>query len=144
MKDTSMSDGNPVARAVSAIDRNIKELVKTLGDPDEAVSDEAFSALMRIGPLAADPLAAAIARPRTTAHRAKAIAVVGCLDLQESQVVERALRRAVKNEPDKKVAHLASFVLSDLLMAAGSRQEGSRNSHRSSEARMLMFLQLAQ
>ena len=58
-----------VTRAMAAIEANIQELVRLLGDPNDAVSEEAGRALVRIGEMAVAPLAGAILRPRSPIHR---------------------------------------------------------------------------
>jgi hypothetical protein len=104
-----------VTKAFAAVQRNIKELVKLLGDPDDAVSNEACSALIAVGPLAADPLAAAILRPMTPVHRIKAIFVVKEIRPKKALNVQKALHRVAKCDKHEQIGATASILLSELL-----------------------------
>ncbi|MGO9601738.1 MAG: hypothetical protein ACLP7Q_27515 [Isosphaeraceae bacterium] len=100
-----------VARAVAAIETNIKQLVRFLGDPDDAVSEEAGRALLLIGGPAVEALAGAILRPRSPIHRIKAIFAVKYIRPRNSLAAQMALMKVEESERDEKIAELAGGVL---------------------------------
>jgi len=100
-----------VARAVAAVEANIKQLVKLLGDPDDAVSEEAGRALLRMGEPAVEALAGAILRPRSPIHRIKAIFAVKYIRPRNSLAAQMALMKVQESERDEKIAELAGGVL---------------------------------
>jgi HEAT repeat protein len=100
-----------VTRSMAAIETNIKELVKLLGHPDDAVSEEAGRALLQIGELAVEPLAGAILRPSSPIHRIKAIFAVKYVRPRNSLAAQLALMKVQDSERDEKIAELAGRVL---------------------------------
>ena len=105
-----------VTRAFTAVQSRVKKLVKLLGDPDDAIASEACTALIAVGPLAAEPLAAAILRPISDLHRVKAIFTVQVIRPRNSPVVQKALRRVAKQEENPRLAEIASTLMSELIL----------------------------
>ena len=105
-----------VIRTEAAIKQNVQYLVKQLGDPDDAVAEEACRALHRIGEFAVGPLTEAILRPRSPIHRIRAIFCVRFIHPQDSLAVQKALIEVEKSEKDERIVTLASAVLFELTL----------------------------
>jgi HEAT repeat protein len=101
---------------MAAIQTNIKELVRLLGHPDDAVSEEAGNALLQVGEPAVELLAAAIQRPSSPVHRIKAIFAIRFIRPRNSLAAQLALIKVEKSEKDARIARLASTVLFALTM----------------------------
>jgi hypothetical protein len=99
-----------------AIESNIRLLVKQLGDPDEAIADEACRSLLRIGELAVGPLTEAILRPTSPIQRIMAIFCVRFIHPKDSQNVQKALINVQRSELDTRIVTLADAVLLELAM----------------------------
>jgi hypothetical protein len=111
-----------VTRAMAAIEANIKELVRLLGDPDDDVSEEAGRALLRIGELAVDLLTGAILRPRSPMHRIRAILAVRFIHPKDSLAVQEALSRVEATENDQRIGTLAGAVLLEVILDYAENQ----------------------
>jgi HEAT repeat protein len=112
-KPTTKSD---VTRAMGAIETNVKLLVRLLGDPEEAVADEACRTLLRIGELATAPLTQAILRPTSPVQRIMAIFCVRFIHPKDSLEVQRALMKVQTSERDNRIVTLADAVRLELVM----------------------------
>ena len=101
--------------AVTAIESNVQKLVRLLGHPDQDLSTEACVALHGMISLAAEPLAAAILRPRSEDHRLKAMFLAQFLTPDDSLPVEKALVRVLERQRNERIREKASLVLSVLI-----------------------------
>jgi hypothetical protein len=103
------------ARAVAAIKANIKKLVGLLGDPDDSTGNEACVELHGIASLAAEPLAAAILRPKSPVHRLRAMFLLRFLPPDVLSISVGALLRVIEREKDEHIRGRAILVLSELI-----------------------------
>jgi hypothetical protein len=103
------------ARAAAAIKSNIQKLVRLLADPDDATGNEACVELYRLAALAAEPLAAAILRPKSPVDRLRAMFLVRFLPPDVLSISVGALLRVIERERDEGIRGRAILVLSELI-----------------------------
>ncbi len=105
-----------VTRAMAGIESNLKELVSRLGDPDEAIADEANRAFLQIDELIANALASGIRRPRSPRHRVRASLAALFVRSRNTLPAQLALLEVEKREKDQAIVDLASAVLLELTL----------------------------
>jgi hypothetical protein len=118
---------------MATIETSVKEIVTLFCDPDDAVSEEASKALLKIGELALEPLTGVILRPISPIHRIKAIFAIKFIRPRKSLAAQLALIK-LENSKDKPLADLASSVLFQLTLdEVESKSMESRRPRTSSE-----------
>jgi hypothetical protein len=105
-----------VIRTEATIRQNVRNLVKQLGDPDQAIADEACRALLRIGELAVGPLTDAILRPTSPIQRIMAIFCVRFIHPKDSLDAQKALIEVQRSEHDNRIVTLVDATLLELAM----------------------------
>jgi hypothetical protein len=103
-------DKDPVDRATTSVLRAIEGLVELLGDDDPERSTRALAALYDIGKFTAAPLAARLARTRTTsaAHRAEIMKALMMISPRARPEVLVAMTKAMQSEPDPGLREFAA------------------------------------
>jgi hypothetical protein len=104
-----------VDRAAEGVRRAIGRLIMLLGSDDQQEVAGAYEMLIAIGAFAAGPLAAALPRARSVAHRA---GIMSCL-MELSPVARaeamRAMSEAMRREPDPDLRASAGMCFRALL-----------------------------
>ncbi len=115
-KSKKLATTTDVTRAMAAIETHVKRLVWLLGDPDEAIADEANRAFLEIDELIANALASGIRRPRSPRHRVRASLAALFVRSRNTLPAQLALLAVEKREKNQAIVDLASAVLLELTM----------------------------
>ena len=96
---SSATPTDELDRDVAAVVASIRRLTKHLeAEPDIAI--RAASVLLKVGPYAAGPIAAALGRSRSPQRKVLMIRLLSHLGQQARTTVERALLEVLKSEKD--------------------------------------------
>src|SRR4051812_13950087 len=92
----SLMPKDEVDRAIEGIARAVTKVVKLLGDEDTGLAARAAHALLEVGPFAAGPMAASLARAASPHHRARILGTMLQMEPRPSTEVMRALNALQK------------------------------------------------